>query len=272
MSSRRRGWSVLRARVGSSGREESLQHLGLPPQSVDQHPGPTTVVPATEEAPGQEGLETATPAAAPAAPPATASAGIPQEEIRQKLRKRGQLTPRDTTSSATTGGRAEEVPASLINFKLDQVQPDPERRFEATWQLKRPIEDLPAKLSQLFKRRQWVPLLRPDGKQETRRPRMGDAVLIERQGPHFGKAGRVVQDDGTKLGAFKVQLVEGEDPFGEIQAELQELRTKLLENKRASGRAQDPAEQASLTAEHQKLLRRQSVLQSPVPGRGAAAN
>ena len=148
-------------------REESLQHLGLPPQSVDQHPGPTTAVPATEEAPAQrveEGSETATPAAAPAAPPATASAGTPREEIRQKLRKRGQLTPRDAASSAAAGGgtsKPEEVPASLINFKLDQVLPDPERRCEATWQLKRPIEDLPAKLSQLFKRRQWVPWNRP---------------------------------------------------------------------------------------------------------------
>ena len=263
---------MLRARVGSSMREESLQHLGLPPQSVDQHPGPTTAVPATEEAPAgrvEEGSETATQAAAPAAPPATASAGTPREEIRQKLRKRGQLTPRETTSSATAGGgtgKPEEVPASLINFKLDQVLPDPERRCEATWQLKRPIEDLPAKLSQLFKRRQWVPLLRPDGKQETRRPRMRDAVLIQRQGTYFGKAGRIVQDDGTKLGAFKVQLVEGEDPFGEVQGELQELRAKIVKNKGAIGRTQDPAEQASLNAEQQKLLRRQSVLQSPVPG------
>ena len=69
-------------------------------------------------------------------------------------------------------GGAEERPASLINFKLDQVLPDPERRCEATWQLKRPIQDLPAKLTQLFKLRQWVP------SKETRRLRMDDA------GPH----------------------------------------------------------------------------------------
>lgn len=286
MSSRRRfGWSVLRARVGSGRRDESLQHLGLPPQSVqqiaaaartDQQPGPTTaaVEPAAEEVPArrEEGPPAAVPAA-PAAPPATASAGTPREEMRQKLRKRGQLTPRGTAASATAGGQqpgpregAEEIPASLINFKLDQVLPDPERRCEATWQLKRPIEDLPAKLTQLFKLRQWVP------SKETRRPRMDDAVLIIQQGTAqqkqaVGKAGRIVQDDNDGQ-RFKVQLVEGEDPFGEIQGELQELRSKILENKKASARANkhEPGALSTLATENQQLVDRQNSLQGPVPG------
>ena len=191
--------------------------------------------------------------------------------MRQKLRKRGQLTPRDTTVSVTAGvhqpeaqGSAEERPASLINFKLDQAQPDPERRCEATWQLKRPIQDLPAKLTQLFKRRQWVP------SKETRKPRMNDVVLIqqgtEQQKQAIGKAGRIVQDDSSKDGQrFRVKLVEGEDPFGEIQGELQELRSKIFEAKRAIGAASRD-EKPALEAEHQQLLDKQSSLQGPVPG------
>jgi len=74
-----------------------------------------------------------------------------------------------------------------------------------------------------IKLRQWVP------SKETRRPRMDDAVLIIQQGTAqqkqaVGKAGRIVQDDNDGQ-RFKVQLVEGEDPFGEIQGELQELRS-----------------------------------------------
>ena len=276
MSSRRRfGWSVLRARVGSGRRDESLQHLGLPPQSVNQQPSPTTaaVQPAANEfpVPREEGPERAPPAAAPSAPPATASAGTPREEMRQKLRKRGQLTPRDTTVSATAGGQqpgaqggTEERPASLINFKLDQAQPDPERRCEATWQLKRPIQDLPAKLTQLFKRRQWVP------SKETRKPRMNDVVLIqqgtEQQKQAIGKAGRIVQDDSSKDGQrFRVKLVASEDPFGEIEGKLQELRSKIIEAKRAIGAASRD-EKPALEVEHQQLIDKQNSLQGPVQG------
>ena len=190
--------------------------------------------------------------------------------MRQKLRKRGQLTPRDTTVSATAGDRqpglpggAEESPARLINFKLDQLQADPERRCEATWELKRPIEELPAKLTQLFKLRQWVP------SKETRRPRMEDAVLIQQgtgqQKQAIGKAGRIVQDDQDGQ-PFKVQLIDGEDPWGEIQIEIQALRSKILELRKTIAGAPSGSEKEAFEAELGQLLDAQKTLQSPLPG------
>ena len=59
--------------------------------------------------------------------------------------------------------------------------------------------------------------------------------------------------------------MEGEDPFGEIQGELQELRSKIFEAKRAIGAASRD-EKPALEAEHQQLLDKQSSLQGPVPG------
>ena len=59
--------------------------------------------------------------------------------------------------------------------------------------------------------------------------------------------------------------MEGEDPFGEIQGELQELRSKIVEAKRAIGAASKGEKQA-LEVEHQQLIDKQNSLQGPVPG------
>lgn len=197
-------WAKLRAAARARGlpRDESLQHLGLPPQSQEQQ----ATVPAASSA-----------APPPAEPPSAGSAAAASSTPRSALAKEhvaGKTTPRHAASADGQTPFPDDGVERLVNFKLEAPASASSALVGTSYQLKSVVSDLSEKLKLLLESRIWQP------SSSKRSLEIGDLVLVrdtettrdvgKKFGRVIGKLGRIIRDD-KDIKPYRLKILG--DPF-----------------------------------------------------------